>query len=273
MTVALQSPVKKIFITQVFGVNPDIYGKFGLKGHNGIDLRAFLPTGERCYEGGKSEVFAPHAGKIIENALDKGYGWYVKIEDEVQGSILAHFSAQSPIKVGETVKMGQFIGFQGTTGFSTGIHLHWGYYKHPRNRSNGYGGCINQEGLYASFGGTVSETMVVPKADWEKVRNNSETLDAVTDLLKLERNSKADAVKGAIQKIIDERISAQHSAADLRTRLDNEIQAHKATVEALANRLIECEPKHNLEIDWSEWKINGLTRVVGDVHINYDRIK
>lgn len=90
----MQSPVKKEYITQTFGANPASYSRFGLKGHNGIDYRAFLPNGERCSEGGKSEVFAPHDGKVIECAFDAGgYGNYVKIESVTQGSVLAHFSS------------------------------------------------------------------------------------------------------------------------------------------------------------------------------------
>jgi hypothetical protein len=152
----MKSPVKKIFITQKFGANPDAYAKFGLKGHNGLDYRAFLPNGDRCYEGGKSEVFAPHDGKIIENALDSnGYGNYIKIENDKEGSVMGHFSSKSPKAVGSTVKEGEFVGYQGTTGNSTGIHLHWGYYKFPRDRQNGYGGFINQEGLYEPWGATM----------------------------------------------------------------------------------------------------------------------
>lgn len=149
----MKSPVKKEYITQKFGVNAAAYAKFGLKGHNGIDYRAFLPSGERCYEGGKSEVFAPHSGKIIENVLDaNGYGWYIKIENDKEGSVLGHFHTQSPCKVGSSVSEGQLVGYQGTTGNSTGIHLHWGYYKFPRDRQNCYAGFINQEGLYSPWG-------------------------------------------------------------------------------------------------------------------------
>ena len=148
----MQSPVKKIYITQIFGANPSNYAKFGLKGHNGIDFRAFLPNGERCYESGKSEVFAPHSGKVIECAFDaSGSGIYVKIEDATQGSVLAHLSSLPKVNIGDTVKQGQFVGFQGTTGNSTGIHLHWGWYPIPRNRNNGYNGYENQEGKYKPY--------------------------------------------------------------------------------------------------------------------------
>lgn len=141
----MKYPVKKVFVTQEFGDNPANYARFGYKGHNGIDYRAFNPDGNRCYTGDKSEVFAPHNGKVIENAFDAdGYGNYIKIENEVEGSILAHLSSRSERKIGESVNAGDLIGYQGTTGNSTAIHLHWGYYRHPRDRQNGYGGMIDQ---------------------------------------------------------------------------------------------------------------------------------
>jgi hypothetical protein len=179
----MRSPVKKIYITQKFGVTPYAYAMFGLQGHNGLDMRAFLHNGERCYEGGKSEVFAPHDGKVIENSMDtNGYGNYIKIENDKEGSVLAHFSAKSPKAVGATVKEGELVGYQGTTGNSSGIHLHWGYYTKPRDRSNGYNGFINQEGLYQPWGETMAvmykgldltnqDSMKVAVDIWDEVTN------------------------------------------------------------------------------------------------------
>lgn len=180
----MRSPVKKIYITQEFGVNEDAYSIYGLRGHNGIDFRAFLPDGTRCYSGGKSEIFAPHDGKVLENRYDSaGYGNYVKIENDKEGSVLAHFSSLSTLKIGECVKEGQLIAYQGSTGNSTGIHLHWGYYQLPRNRDNGYNGFINQEGLYGPNGGnnmavmykgldlTNQESMKVAVDVWDEVIN------------------------------------------------------------------------------------------------------
>lgn len=139
------NPVKKVFITQGFGDNPASYSKFGFKGHNGVDYRAFMPDGSRCYAVGQSEIFSPHNGTVIENTFDQnGYGWYVKIENDVEGSVLAHMNNPSSLKAGDQVKEGDFVGYQGLTGNTTGIHLHWGYYRKPRDKSNGYGGMIDQ---------------------------------------------------------------------------------------------------------------------------------
>ena len=121
-------------LTQIWGANPKIYSKFGLLGHNGIDWG--LPNG--------TEVIAPHAGKVIEKAYDKnGYGNYLKIENTKEGSILSHFQ-KFFVNVGDTIKQGQKIALSNNTGFSTGPHIHWGYYKKPRDRSNGYSGTMNQ---------------------------------------------------------------------------------------------------------------------------------
>ncbi|MCZ2337795.1 MAG: M23 family metallopeptidase, partial [Chitinophagales bacterium] len=126
-------------VTQTFGNKlilngVDVYAKWGYLGHNGIDYGT--PTG--------TPILAPHSGKVIEAAFDQyGYGNYVKIENNTEGSVLAHFS-KTEVSVGQEVKEGQRIALSGNTGNSTGPHLHWGYYRHPRNRQNGYGGFIDQ---------------------------------------------------------------------------------------------------------------------------------
>lgn len=159
----MQTPVKKIYLTQGFGENVNFYRRFGLKGHNGLDFRAFLPDGSRCYQAGKSEIFAPHAGKIIENAFDaNGYGYYLKIENESEGSVLGHFARASTKAVGTQLQMGELIAYQGATGNATGIHLHWGYYQKPRHRDNGYDGFIDQSNLFSQELQTeIAATMVI----------------------------------------------------------------------------------------------------------------
>ena len=132
-------------LTQVFGGNPEAYARFNIQGHNGLDYG--LPHG--------SPVLAPHAGKILEVADEgnDGYGRYLKIESAVEGSVLAHLSLLT-VKVGDVVVEGQLVGYSGNSGNvlpkptavnpKAGSHLHWGYYRIPRNRVNGFSGFIDQ---------------------------------------------------------------------------------------------------------------------------------
>lgn len=123
-------------ITQEFGFRPEYYAKYGVKGHNGIDYG--LPNG--------TEIVAPHDGQILEAAFDTGYGWYIKVENENEGSVLAHLQ-EIHVKIGFSVKEGQVLGKSDNSGDSSGPHLHWGYYTKPRNRANGYNGYVDQKSL------------------------------------------------------------------------------------------------------------------------------
>jgi hypothetical protein len=84
------------------------------------------------------------------------------------------------------------VGYQGTTGNSTGIHLHWGYYKKPRDRSNGYNGFINQEGLYDPWGETMANELEVCLKDRQKFWDERDSLL---------RELQADTVEGGISSI------------------------------------------------------------------------
>ena len=133
----MKYPLKSVFITQKWGENPEVYKRFGLQGHNGLDLRAKTGT----------EVYAPHDGIVKERRFDKeGYGNYLKIENDKEGSVLAHLK-DFAVGIGKAVKEGDLAGHADSTGFSTASHLHWGYYRIPRNRNDGYLGYINQETL------------------------------------------------------------------------------------------------------------------------------
>ena len=126
-------------ISQTFGndlvINGvHIYKQWGLLGHNGLDYG--IPTG--------INILAPHKGTIKEAYFDAdGYGWYVKIENDVEGSVLGHMLTLL-VKIGDVVNEGQVVGISDNTGNSTGPHLHWGYYRFPRDRNNGFNGYIDQ---------------------------------------------------------------------------------------------------------------------------------
>ena len=116
------APVKgKYKVTSPFGwrVHP-ITGKRRL--HAGVDI----VTGRK-----DTAIIAPEAGLVLEarksTAPGGGYGYFVKMRG-VSGAthLFAHLVEGSiQVKKGDRVKQAQKLGIMGTTGASTGIHLHW----------------------------------------------------------------------------------------------------------------------------------------------------
>ncbi|WP_246663314.1 M23 family metallopeptidase [Rhizobium sp. WL3] len=101
-------------ITSRFGNRPDpFFG--GLAMHAGIDFRA--PTG--------TEIRSTGSGKVVKAAFSGGYGNMVEIDHGL--GLTTRFGHMSRILVGEgdTVEPGQIIGLSGSTGRSTGPHLHY----------------------------------------------------------------------------------------------------------------------------------------------------
>lgn len=138
----LKHPLDKVFITQLFGLNPQVYKQFGLKGHNGIDYRTkFIdsPLGKRY-------VTAAADGVIEEVRYDlKGYGIHIR-QRLSDGSLLIYGHLTKPyVALKAKVKAGDRIGLTGNTGFSSGPHLHFEYRPAgwEKNGKNGYGGSID----------------------------------------------------------------------------------------------------------------------------------
>lgn len=116
------APVKgKYKVTSPFGwrVHP-ITGKRKL--HAGVDLVSSKAD---------APIIAPEDGLILEarksTAPGGGYGYFVKYKG-ISGAthLMAHLVEGSiAVKKGDKVKQGQKLGVMGTTGASTGVHLHW----------------------------------------------------------------------------------------------------------------------------------------------------
>lgn len=86
--------------------------------HAGIDL-AKSPQG--------SAIGANVAGQVIEAGYSGGGGNYVYVQD-LQGLVHKYFHMKdpSPLSKGDWVNAGQIVGYMGSTGRSTGSHLHYG---------------------------------------------------------------------------------------------------------------------------------------------------
>lgn len=79
-----------------------------------------------------AEVRAIAAGVVVKanEPFSGSLGNFVSIEHEIDGqavtSVYGHMQYDSsPLKVGDTVKVGQFVGLVGSTGATTGPHLHF----------------------------------------------------------------------------------------------------------------------------------------------------
>lgn len=100
--------------TSGFGTRVDPFvGSLAM--HSGIDFRA--PTG--------TPVKAIAAGRVITAGTQGGYGRMVEIDHGF--GLTTRYAHMSAIDVseGETVKKGEVIGAVGSTGRSTGAHLHY----------------------------------------------------------------------------------------------------------------------------------------------------
>ncbi len=113
------------FLTPVQGRLSSPYGwrihpKFkSRKFHTGIDIAAPMGT----------PIKASNAGKVIYSGWYGGYGRVVILDHGLMNgapttTLYAHMSRQK-VAVGQVVTRGQIIGLVGSTGYSTGPHLHF----------------------------------------------------------------------------------------------------------------------------------------------------
>ncbi len=232
---SLVYPLRHIYITQKWGVNPQVYSRFGLKGHNGVDYRLFDENGNRATT---AILYAPHDGKVVEFRNDpNGYGLYLKIENSTQGSILAHLKSLS-VRAGDTVKTGQQIGVCNNSGFSTGAHLHWGYYPIPRDRNNGYSGTIDQEKL-----------SIQKLKDWE------DSMSDQTDIEELKkRNEYLESERVKDQERIDscrtDRTSLETEVEQLKSQIKTIKEDNKVEREALKEEARQQKEVHQETLRW-----------------------
>lgn len=109
------APLSSLVITSPFGNRVDPTGASGTS-HDGIDLAGASGT----------PVFAAKAGKVVEAGYHWSAGNHVIIQHaDGYYSYYMHLSSFSTT-VGASVSAGTLLGGMGTTGNSTGVHLHFG---------------------------------------------------------------------------------------------------------------------------------------------------
>jgi murein DD-endopeptidase MepM/ murein hydrolase activator NlpD len=119
----LRTPMDASKISSHFGMREHpILGYSAL--HAGVDFAA--PPG--------TPILAAGAGKVAMAGPNGGYGLYVKLQHTSDvATAYGHMSRIGPgIKPGVAVRQGQVIGFVGSTGMSTGPHLHYEFHRGGR---------------------------------------------------------------------------------------------------------------------------------------------
>jgi hypothetical protein len=104
-------------ITQAFGANPQIYTRFGMPGHEGLDIRALTNTS--VYSCADGSVYEVHT-----NPKDHPYGIHVRVRHKDGYRTVYGHLLRALVSVGESVKAGQVLGKADSTGASTAAHLH-----------------------------------------------------------------------------------------------------------------------------------------------------
>ncbi|WP_313894665.1 M23 family metallopeptidase [Psychrobacillus sp.] len=150
-------------ITSPFGIRNNPFGA-GKEFHTGIDL----------VKNHKAPINAFTEGQVLYAGFGNagtglgGYGNVVVVKDKNgRAQVYAHLDSVA-VRTGATIKKGQVIGYQGTTGQVTGSHLH---YEVRKGSSPSYGwiadranNCLDPTAYLKSFYNTVSKPASKPAA-------------------------------------------------------------------------------------------------------------
>lgn len=112
--IAFESPVKGYAVNSAFGMRR-LPGQAARR-HEGVDIAAPMGTG----------VFVAAEGDVLRTGYDPaGYGRFVEIRHPNGMSTLYGHLSRLDVRSGDRLNAGERIGLVGSTGRSTGPHLHF----------------------------------------------------------------------------------------------------------------------------------------------------
>ena len=117
-----QPVVGEAKVSSEFGVRSNPFGGSSYEVHEGMDFVGEQGSIIAATGDGKVTLAGPNGGYGISIMIDHGRGYE---------TLYAHMSKKR-VKVGDRIKQGQIIGYIGSTGRSSGPHLHYGLYKNDK---------------------------------------------------------------------------------------------------------------------------------------------
>lgn len=108
-------------ITSRFGNRADPFHG-ATRFHDGFDIAGYY----------RSPIYATADGKVVFAARNQGYGKTVQIVHSKKLQTSYSHLSEIIVSVGDSVKKGQIIGYMGSTGRSTGVHVHYMVYENGR---------------------------------------------------------------------------------------------------------------------------------------------
>jgi len=112
-------------LTQFYGYTPNSKKLYKSGFHNGIDIAAGYGAPIRAARDGVIRAM----GNSDNYCPGGAYGRWIAIKhDNNLTTFYAHLSAYGKYGIGDEVKRGDIIGYEGSSGYSTGSHLHFGVY-------------------------------------------------------------------------------------------------------------------------------------------------
>lgn len=125
-------PAANNVVTSKYGMRTHpVTGVYKL--HTGVDLRASKGT----------KIYAANSGTVTTAGYNSAYGYYVVINHGGGVATLYAHMSKMAVSKGQKVSQGTIIGYVGSTGYSTGPHLHFeiiknGNYSNPISMYPGF---------------------------------------------------------------------------------------------------------------------------------------
>lgn len=261
-------------ITQAFGVNPEYYKQFGLKGHEGLDL---IPTGSVW------DVLCLEDGVVVRDiddaTLGKNYGknvtvWHPSVR---RASQYCHLNSNA-VQMGERLTKGQVLGVMGKTGNTTGAHVHLNLFDVDENgvrlnKDNGYFGGIDPLPFIEEPDPVGSQdTVPVPKSQFAKLERVEKIYNKIRAKLDVEDNETVvlqavDTLEGYKDAVIQKDRQLQEAIArttELEGKL-NELQGKYDKVASESIMLSQRAAKQEITIQGFNTSMQTLAREIEEL--------